>query len=175
MALVPVCIARTGGVVGTYVAPSFASLIAAATVGSVPAIKDYFTTESFIKDSFVNAASQLADVAIPTWLVVLGGRAARCGPTPQIFTQGELRDDSSTVILTSLLASMLLPVLFMSALLALFTGNKLVLAFNDPSFLLVSILVAGSPVAYELVEISGQRKACPSLMRRIVHQAWTIG
>ncbi|KAK5441444.1 hypothetical protein LTS15_011276 [Exophiala xenobiotica] len=133
MALIPVCIARTGGIVGTYVAPSFASLIAAATVGSVPAIKDYLTTESFIKDSFVNAASQLADVAIPTWLVVLGGRAARCGPTPLTFApSGELRDDPSTVILISLLARMLLPVISMSALLALFSGNKLVFVFNDP-------------------------------------------
>ncbi|KIX98657.1 uncharacterized protein Z520_05958 [Fonsecaea multimorphosa CBS 102226] len=175
MSSIPLAVTRAGRIFGLLVAPSFASLIAAAIVGSVPALKDaFFTSDAFIKNSFVSATSQLADVAIEIWLVVIGGRAARNATASYTSAQGELQDDLSTLILISLLAKMLLPVLFMSSFLALLTRNEWALVSNDPSLLLVSILVAGSPIAYELMDVFQRKGIWPGLMPRIVSQAWTV-
>ncbi len=167
----------------TFVAPSFAALVAAVLVGSNPALKhSFFTKEAFINSSFVSAASQLADVAVPAWLFVTGGRAARSTMAPTTSSTshpstqaGSSEDvDVSTLIIVSLLSRMLLPVIFVSALFALLTKNERALVFNDPSFLLVGVLVAGSPAAYELVDLARQKKICPNLMPRIVQQMWSV-
>ena len=172
--------AALGRFMRAFVAPSFAALVAAILVGSNPALKhSFFTKEAFINSSSVSAASQLADVAVPAWLFVTGGRAARSAKSPSPTsshhsTQAEPGEDLSTLIIISLLSRMLLPVIFVSALLALLTKNEWALVFNDPSFLLVGVLVAGSPVAYELVDLARQKRICPSLMPRIVHQTWSV-
>lgn len=160
----------------SFVAPSFAALVLATIVNSIPDLQDlFFRDDAFLQNSLVSAAEQVADLAVPTWLVLLGCRGSRSSTTCSPSTHVAQRGGESRLIFISLVSRMLLPVLFTGLFLALLTGNELALVFNDPSFSVVGILAAGSPIARELLHIFEEKNICQNIVPQIAHQAWSVG
>lgn len=161
-----------------FMNPPLWAMLAAIIVASIPPLQRiFFTRGTFVHNSITSAINQSAGVAVPLILVVLGANLAR-NTLPEEAYQD--RDDDETpraernLIIASLLARMLLPVLIMGPLLALTAKYVPVSILDDPIFVIVCFLLTGAPSALQLAQICQINNVYMGAMSRLLFQSYVV-
>ncbi|KAG5300473.1 auxin efflux carrier superfamily [Histoplasma ohiense] len=164
----------------SFMNPPLWAMLAAIIVASIPSLQlVFFNPSTFINNSVTRAIQQSGNVAVPLILVVLGANLARNtlpDPTTTITcSEPDLyQREERNLIVASLLARMLLPMLIMGPLLALAVKFISVSILDDPIFVVVCFLLAGAPSALQLAQICQLNNVYMGAMARLLFQSYVV-
>lgn len=117
-------------------------------IASVPAFqKEIFESHGFVQNTFTRAIQQVAGMAIPMILLVLGANLA---PNDQ---SAPASPRYKSIVFTSLLCRMVLPAFFLLPIIALSVKYLKISILDDPIFLVVAFVLTVSPPAIQLSQI----------------------
>lgn len=153
--------------------PPLVAMVAALPVVLVPQLKHLFYEVEFVEHSLTRAIKQSGDVAVPLIIVVLGANLAR-NTLPR-----EQQGDSDPkferkLLIASLVARMLLPMLVMAPILALTARFLPVNILGDPIFIIVCYLLAGAPSALQLAQICQINNVYMGTMAQLLFHSYVI-
>ncbi|KAI2153225.1 hypothetical protein LOZ23_006772 [Ophidiomyces ophidiicola] len=158
-----------------FMSPPLWAMLAAIFVASIPSLQRLlFTKGTFIHNSFTSAVTQSGGVAVPLILVVLGANLARNTLPEDAHDPEDDPRDERNLIIASLLARMLLPLLIMGPLLALAAKYIPVSILDDPIFVIVCFLLTGAPSALQLAQICQINNVYMGAMSKLLFQSYVV-
>ena len=130
------------------------AIIVAVLVGSIPALKAFFYTKgTFVNNTITSAVNQLAGVAVPLILFVLGGNLCKSTLPGEDLGNADYRKEKSRMLFSAIACRMLFPLMVMAPLLALMAKYTPISILDDPIFIIVCFLLTGAPSALQLAQI----------------------
>jgi len=160
----------------TFMNPPLWAMLIAITVASVPKLQHaFFDRGTFINNSATHAIAQLGGVAVPLIIVVLGANLARNTLPPEELdkTAQEQRQDTKLLI-AALISRMLLPMIFLTPILAIFAKFVPISILADPIFIVVCFLLTGAPSALQLAQICQLHNVFMGVMSKLLFQSYVI-
>jgi predicted permease len=148
-------------------------MVAALPIVLVPQLKHLFFEVEFVEHSITRAIKQSGDVAVPLIIVVLGANLARNTLPEDQQTHDEPKFERKLLI-ASILARMLMPMLVMAPILALTARFLPVNILGDPIFIIVCYLLAGAPSALQLAQICQINGVYMGVMTKLLFQSYDI-
>lgn len=131
-----------------FMNPPLWSMFISIFIASVPAFqKEIFESHGFVQNTFTRAIQQVAGMAIPMILLVLGANLA---PNDQ---SAPASPRYKSIVFTSLLCRMVLPAFFLLPIIALSVKYLKISILDDPIFLVVAFVLTVSPPAIQLSQI----------------------
>ena len=155
--------------------PPLWAMLAAVLVASVPDLQDlFFGQGTFVNNSVTHAINQTGQVAVPLILVVLGANLGR-GTTA---TNSDQDDEDSKIetrlLVASLIARMVLPIMIMGPILAFVAKYVPVSILDDPIFVIVCFLLVGAPSALQLAQICQTKGVYMGAMSKLLFQSYVV-
>lgn len=130
------------------------AIIVAVLVGSVPQLKAFFYTRgTFVNNTVTSAVNQLAGVAVPLILFVLGGNLNKSTLPGEDLDNPAYRREKRRMLFCAIACRMVFPLIIMTPLLALLAKYAPISILDDPIFLIVCFLLTGAPSALQLAQI----------------------
>lgn len=130
------------------------AIIVAVLVGSVPQLKAFFYTKgTFVNNTVTSAVNQLAGVAVPLILFVLGGNLNKSTLPGEDLDNPAYRREKKRMLFCAIACRMVFPLIIMTPLLALLAKDAPISILDDPIFLIVCFLLTGAPSALQLAQI----------------------
>ncbi|PGH26517.1 hypothetical protein AJ80_01831 [Polytolypa hystricis UAMH7299] len=158
-----------------FMSPPLWAMGVAFIVASVPALQRFFFTPgTFINNSVTHAIQQSGGVAVPLILVVLGANLARNTLPDVTAEEHEHPREERNLIIASLLARMLLPILIMGPIIAVIAKFVPVSLLDDPIFIIVCFLLLGAPSALQLAQICQINNVYMGAMSKILFQSYVV-
>jgi predicted permease len=158
-----------------FMNPPLWAMFAAIIVASVPTLqRHFFAPGTFLSNSATRAISQNGAVAVPLILVVLGANLARNTLPKDDFDDDVDQKEERKLIIASLVARMLLPMLIMGPILAITAKYVPVSILDDPIFVIICFLLTGAPSALQLAQICQINNVYMGAMSRILFQSYVI-
>jgi predicted permease len=134
--------------------PPLWAMLIAIIVASVPALQHlFFDRGTFVNNSITRAVQQNGGVAVPLILVVLGANLARNTLPKEARQTADDPKFERNLLIASMVSRMVLPLVFMTPLLALTAKFVPISILDDPIFLIVCFLLTGAPSALQLAQI----------------------
>jgi predicted permease len=153
--------------------PPLVAMIAALPVVLVPQLKHLLFEVEFFEHSLTRAIKQSGDVAVPLIIVVLGAYLAR-NTLPKEQQDDEDPKFERKLLIASLVARMLLPMLVMAPILTLTARFLPVNILGDPIFIIVCYLLAGAPSALQLAQICQINNVYMGTMAQLLFHSYVI-
>jgi len=153
--------------------PPLLAMVAALPVVLIPELKRLFFEVEFVEHSLTRAIKQSGDVAVPLIIVVLGANLAR-NTLPE---DQQSQDDpklQKKLLIASIVARMLLPMLVMTPILALTARFLPVNILGDPIFIIVCYLLSGAPSALQLAQICQINNVYLGVMTKLLFQSYVV-
>jgi hypothetical protein len=158
-----------------FMNPPLWAMLTAIIVASVPTLQRYFFAPgTFLSNSATRAISQNGAVAVPLILVVLGANLARDTLPKDDFDDDVDPKEERKLIIASLMARMLLPILIVGPILAITAKYVPISILDDPIFVIVCFLLTGAPSALQLAQICQINNVYMGAMSRILFQSYVI-
>ncbi|KIW04794.1 uncharacterized protein PV09_03981 [Verruconis gallopava] len=155
--------------------PPLVAMIAALPVVLIPQLKHLLFEVEFFEHSLTRAIKQSGDVAVPLIIVVLGANLARNTlPKEEGTPSDEDPKFERKLLIASLVARMLLPMLVMAPILTLTAKFLPVNILGDPIFIIVCYLLAGAPSALQLAQICQINNVYMGTMTRLLFHSYVI-
>jgi len=130
------------------------AIIVAVLVGSIPSLKAFFYTRgTFVNNTVTSAVNQLAGVAVPLILFVLGGNLCKSTLPGEDLENADYRKEKSRMLFSAIACRMLFPLMIMAPLLAVLAKYTPISILDDPIFIIVCFLLTGAPSALQLAQI----------------------
>jgi predicted permease len=153
--------------------PPLFAMIAALPVVLVPQLKHLLFEVEFFEHSLTRAIKQSGDVAVPLIIVVLGANLAR-NTLPKEQQSSEDPKFERKLLIASLVARMLLPMLVMAPILTLLARFLPINILGDPIFIIVCYLLAGAPSALQLAQICQINNVYMGTMTGLLFHSYVI-
>ena len=155
--------------------PPLWAMLAAVLVASIPDLQRlFFDQGTFVNNSVTHAINQTGQVAVPLILVVLGANLGR-GTTA---TNSDQDDEDSKIetrlLIASLIARMILPIVIMGPILAIVAKYVPVSILDDPIFVIVCFLLVGAPSALQLAQICQTKGVYMGAMSKLLFQSYVV-
>lgn len=166
-------LAGTAHVIYELFSAPLAAMILAIPFVLSPTVKDFFYETPFLKHSIIRAVQQTGDVAVPLIIVVLGANLARNTLPADQRVSADPKFDRK-VLIASLVARMLLPLVVMAPLLALTARYLPVNILGDPIFIIVCYLLAGAPSALQLAQICQLNDVFMGPMTKLLFYSYVV-
>ncbi|EEP78024.1 potential Auxin Efflux Carrier protein [Uncinocarpus reesii 1704] len=158
-----------------FMNPPLWAMLAAIIVASIPSLQRlFFTKGTFVHNSITSAITQSSGVAVPLILVVLGANLERNTLPEEAHHDHEDPREERNLIIASVLARMLLPVLIMGPVLALTAKYVPVSILDDPIFVIVCFLLTGAPSALQLAQICQINNVYMGAMAKLLFQSYVV-
>jgi hypothetical protein len=153
--------------------PPLVAMMAALPVVLVPQLKHLLFEVEFFEHSLTRAIKQSGDVAVPLIIVVLGANLAR-NTLPKEQQSDEDPKFERKLLIASLVARMLLPMLVMAPILTLLARFLPINILGDPIFIIVCYLLAGAPSALQLAQICQINNVYMGTMTGLLFHSYVI-
>lgn len=153
--------------------PPLCAMVAALPVVIIPELKHLLFEVEFFEHSLTRAIKQSGDVAVPLIIVVLGANLAR-NTLPKEQQGGEDPKFERKLLIASLIARMLLPMLVMAPILTLLARFLPINILGDPIFIIVCYLLAGAPSALQLAQICQINNVYMGTMTGLLFHSYVI-
>lgn len=151
------------------------AIIAAVIVGSVPALKAFFYTPgTFVNNTVTSAIKQLAGVAVPLILFVLGGNLCKSTLPDENIDDPVYRREKRNMLWCSLLSRMLIPLLVMAPFLGVLAKYTPISILDDPIFIIVCFLLTGAPSALQLAQICQVNDVFVPVISDLLMQSYVV-
>ncbi|WEW54701.1 hypothetical protein PRK78_000123 [Emydomyces testavorans] len=158
-----------------FMNPPLWAMLAAIIVASIPSLQRvFFTKGTFVHNSITSAITQSGGVAVPLILVVLGANLERNTLPEEAYDDHEDPREERNLIIASLVARMLLPVVIMGPILALTAKYVPVSILDDPIFVIVCFLLTGAPSALQLAQICQINNVYMGAMAKLLFQSYVV-
>lgn len=151
------------------------AIIVSVVVGSVPPLKAFFYTPgTFVNNTVTSAVNQLAGVAVPLILFVLGGNLCKSTLPSEDLEDPEYRKDKRKMLWCSILCRMLIPLLVMAPFLAVIAKFTPISILDDPIFIIVCFLLTGAPSALQLAQICQVNDVFVPVISELLVQSYVV-
>ncbi|KAF3897153.1 Zsp1 zinc sensitive phenotype 1 [Trichophyton interdigitale] len=159
----------------SFMNPPLWAMLIAVLVASIPSVQRvFFTPGNFLSNSVTRAVKQSGGVAVPLILVVLGANLERSTLPKDALSDDDDPAEERKLIVASLVARMVLPIVIMGPILALVAKFVPVSILEDPIFIVVCFLLVGAPSALQLAQICQINNVYMGAMSRILFHSYVI-
>lgn len=164
---------KLGSAIWENLNPPLLAMLAGIVVVCVPSLKHLLYEVEFFEHSLTRAIKQSGDVAVPLIIVVLGANLAR-NTLPKDQIGGEDPKFERKLLIASLVARMLLPMIVMAPILTLTARFLPINILGDPIFIIVCYLLAGAPSALQLAQICQINNVYMGTMTGLLFHSYVI-
>ena len=164
---------KLGSAIWENLNPPLLAMLAGIVVVCVPYLKHLLYEVEFFEHSLTRAIKQSGDVAVPLIIVVLGANLAR-NTLPKEQQGGEDQAFEKKLLIASLVARMLLPMIVMAPILTLTARFLPINILGDPIFIIVCYLLAGAPSALQLAQICQINNVYMGTMTGLLFHSYVI-